>query len=68
VKAGPTRDAVTGNGGPASDGRITPPSIQLPKGGGAIRGIGEKLTANLVSGTSATMIPIPEETSDSKRR
>src|SRR5512143_2263136 len=34
------------------------PSISLPKGGGAIRGIGEKFTANPVTGTGATTVPI----------
>jgi hypothetical protein len=29
----------------------TAPSISLPKGGGAIRGIGEKFAANPVTGT-----------------
>jgi len=34
------------------------PSIQLPKGGGAIRGIGEKFTANPVTGTGSMAVPI----------
>src|SRR5262252_8171079 len=34
------------------------PSISLPKGGGAIRGIGEKFTANPVTGTGSTTVPI----------
>ena len=34
------------------------PSISLPKGGGAIRGIGEKFTANSVTGTGSFSIPI----------
>ncbi len=34
------------------------PSIALPKGGGAIRGIGEKFSANPVTGTGSTAIPI----------
>ncbi len=33
--------------------------IQLPKGGGAIRGIGEKFAANPVTGTGAMSIPLP---------
>ncbi len=36
--------------------RIAPPS--LPKGGGAIRGMGEKFAANPVSGTGAASVPI----------
>lgn len=35
------------------------PSISLPKGGGAIRGIGEKFGTNLVSGTGSMSVPIP---------
>ncbi len=37
---------------------ITPPSISLPKGGGAIRGIGEKFAANPVPGTGNMSVPI----------
>lgn len=36
------------------------PSITLPKGGGAIQGIGEKFTNNPVTGTAALSIPLPE--------
>src|SRR5207302_10637258 len=35
-----------------------PPSISLPKGGGAIRGIGEKFAANPVIGTGSITVPI----------
>src|SRR5580698_4257395 len=35
-----------------------PPQISLPKGGGAIRGIGEKFTANPVTGTGSLTVPI----------
>ena len=45
---GPTRDRVTG----------LLPSITLPKGGGAIRGIGEKFAANPVTGTGSMSVPI----------
>jgi RHS repeat-associated protein len=34
------------------------PSITLPKGGGAIRGIGEKFSANPVTGTGSLSVPI----------
>src|SRR5438309_6167745 len=37
---------------------LTPPSISLPKGGGAIRGIGEKFAANPVTGTGSMTVPI----------
>lgn len=32
-----------------TQGQISPPAISLPKGGGAIRGIGEKFAANPVT-------------------
>ena len=38
--------------------QITAPTISLPKGGGAIRGIGEKFTANPVTGTGSMTVPI----------
>ena len=50
-----------GSEGAAGDGaKPTPsmPSISLPKGGGAIRGMGEKFAANPVNGTGTTSIPI----------
>src|SRR5215213_7957918 len=43
-----------------SEGEQTPaaPAIALPKGGGAIHGIGEKFAANPVTGTGSTSVPI----------
>lgn len=42
-----------------SNSRESPePSLSLPKGGGAVRGIGEKFTANPVTGTAALSVPI----------
>jgi RHS repeat-associated protein len=38
------------------------PSISLPKGGGAIRGIGEKFSANPVTGTGSMSVPIATST------
>lgn len=35
-----------------------PPKLELPKGGGAVRGIGEKFQANPVTGTGAISVPI----------
>src|SRR5258708_18252515 len=35
-----------------------PPTISLPKGGGAIRGMGEKFAANPVNGTGSMSVPI----------
>ena len=40
-------------------GQLRPPAISLPKGGGAIRGIGEKFAANPVTGTGSMAVPIP---------
>jgi len=37
---------------------VSPPSISLPKGGGAIRGMGEKFAANPVTGTGSMTVPI----------
>ncbi len=38
--------------------QISAPSISLPKGGGAIRGMGEKFAANPVTGTGSMSVPI----------
>ena len=38
--------------------QIRPPSISLPKGGGAIRGIGEKFATNPVTSTGSMTVPI----------
>ncbi len=40
------------------DSQVRAPSITLPKGGGAIRGIGEKFAANPVIGTGSMTVPI----------
>ncbi|HEY1527904.1 MAG TPA: SpvB/TcaC N-terminal domain-containing protein [Candidatus Angelobacter sp.] len=37
---------------------VTAPQLNLPKGGGAIRGIGEKFAANPVTGTGSLTVPI----------
>jgi hypothetical protein len=44
----------------ADDGlhTVSLPEINLPKGGGAIRGIGEKFAANPVTGTGTPTVPI----------
>ncbi|MGO9484231.1 MAG: SpvB/TcaC N-terminal domain-containing protein [Rhodomicrobium sp.] len=47
--------------GPATSAEPRPfnaPHLSLPTGGGAIRGIGEKFAANLVTGTGSLTIPI----------
>ena len=43
----------------ARDRGFAPPSIELPKGGGALRATGEKFSANPVTGTGSVSIPIP---------
>src|SRR3989337_520469 len=43
---------------PDGEQKQAAPSISLPKGGGAIRGIGEKFAANPVTGTGSMSIPI----------
>ncbi|RVM04162.1 SpvB/TcaC N-terminal domain-containing protein [Sinorhizobium meliloti] len=45
---------------PAADAAHKPnqPTINLPKGGGAIKGIGEKFAANPVTGTGSMSVPI----------
>src|SRR5437879_10134357 len=37
---------------------LGPPALSLPKGGGAIRGIGEKFAANPLTGTCSLTVPI----------
>src|SRR5712692_9037136 len=43
---------------PPEKSSIAVPSLSLPKGGGAIRGIGEKFAANPVTGTGSLTVPI----------
>ena len=38
--------------------QVTPPSVSIPKGGDAIRGMGEKFAANPVTGTGSMTVPI----------
>jgi hypothetical protein len=35
------------------------PSISMPKGGGALKGIDEKFTVNAVNGTASVQVPLP---------
>jgi len=53
---GADRDLTDKSGGNKSP--FTAPQISLPKGGGAIRGIGEKFTTNPVTGTGSLTVPI----------
>ena len=43
----------------ATQKSIAAPSISLPKGGGAIRGIGEKFSTNVSNGTASLSVPLP---------
>ncbi|WP_323072474.1 SpvB/TcaC N-terminal domain-containing protein [Mycetohabitans endofungorum] len=38
---------------------VSVPSLSLPKGGGAIQGLGETLSAGGVSGTASLSLPLP---------
>ncbi|MEQ1660151.1 MAG: SpvB/TcaC N-terminal domain-containing protein, partial [Hylemonella sp.] len=44
--------------GAADSFAVKAPTLSLPKGGGAIRGMGEKFAANPVTGTGAMSVPI----------
>ena len=48
----------TGKQSPKEGAPFAAPTIALPKGGGAIRGIGEKFAANPVTGTGSMTVPI----------
>ena len=57
----PARASDGGNGAatqPPEGGPPAPPSISLPKGGGAIRDIGEKFSVNAATGTASLEIPV----------
>ena len=43
---------------PAEGGPPAPPSVSLPKGGGAIRDIGEKFSVSAATGTASLAIPV----------
>jgi len=51
-------DEQSGQATSSSSFQTAPPSIALPKGGGAIRGMGEKFAANPVTGTGSMTVPI----------
>ncbi|MEQ1565849.1 MAG: SpvB/TcaC N-terminal domain-containing protein, partial [Myxococcota bacterium] len=56
------RDPAPGRGpdGSLPDGfRIAAPAVSLPKGGGAIAGMGEKVRAIPVIGSASVGIPLP---------
>lgn len=47
------------DGGKTKSNAIEVPTIALPKGGGAIKGIDEKFSVNAVNGTASFSIPLP---------
>ena len=47
------------DGGKTKANAIEIPSISLPSGGGAIKGIDEKFSVNAVNGTASFSIPLP---------
>ncbi len=59
VFAAPGRDPVhSAMPGAATGDMVRAPSLSLPNGGGAIRGIGEKFAANPVTGTGSLTVPL----------
>ena len=55
----PQDSSAAASTSPKGEGGERTPSISLPKGGGAIRGIGEKFAANPVTGTGSMTVPLP---------
>ena len=53
-----TAEGAGESGSTAQASPFSVPQINLPKGGGAIRGIDEKFTANPVTGTGSLSVPI----------
>jgi Salmonella virulence plasmid 65kDa B protein len=54
-----TSDFLKTDGGKTKSNAIKIPSILLPKGEGAIKGIDEKFLINAVNGTASFSIPLP---------
>lgn len=57
-RAQPPVPDQTVQGPDRSEWFIRPPAVNLPKGGGAIRSIGEKFASNPVTGTGSMTVPI----------
>ena len=55
----PGDDFLKTDGGKTKTNAIEVPSISLPNGGGAIKGIDEKFSVNAVNGAASYSIPIP---------
>src|SRR5579883_2196511 len=53
-----SRDSAQSSQSDRARGPATPPSLSLPKGGGAIQGMGEKFAANPVTGTGSMSVPL----------
>ena len=55
----PSSQFLKTDGGKSKSNAIEVPSISLPKGGGAIKGIDEKFSVNAVNGTASFSVPLP---------
>src|SRR5690606_7605504 len=62
----PMSDRSVTTDAPAGGAFAGMPEIKLPKGGGAIKGIGEKFTTNPVTGTASLSVPIATSTGRSQ--
>ncbi|MFE6737737.1 SpvB/TcaC N-terminal domain-containing protein [Streptomyces tubercidicus] len=62
MAAEPVADRTDGNRKITGTAATTLGSVSLPKGGGAVRGIGEKFAANPVTGTGSMTVPIATST------
>jgi RHS repeat-associated protein len=59
AEAGNSRGSAAGQGPAGAEAApFAAPSLSLPKGGGALRGMGEKFAANPVTGTGSITVPI----------
>src|SRR5438045_5676593 len=58
MRDGQTRQSKEANRDQRESSFARAPSIALPRGGGAIRGIGEKFAANPVTGTGSMTVPL----------
>ncbi|HMK26025.1 MAG TPA: SpvB/TcaC N-terminal domain-containing protein [Chitinophagaceae bacterium] len=54
-----TSDFLKTDRGKTKSNAIEVPSVSLPKGGGALKGIDEKFSVNAVNGTAAFSVPLP---------
>src|SRR4051812_1803926 len=56
--AAPASGAAGADDSPGENRPSLLPSVKLPKGGGALSGIGEKFATNLATGTGSLTIPV----------